>query len=134
MDSICRQTYIFLLSCLAGMFSGFIFDIFRIKRKLVKTSDIVVYIEDIVYWLIISVVLFALMYYSNESEVRSYILLGIFIGVIIYIFIFSKYVLLSLTKIIKILCKMIKFPINIIVKIFRVPMSAFFRIFNKKRC
>ena len=128
MDFICRQTYIFLLSCLAGIFSGFIFDIFRIKRKLIKTSDIVVYIEDIVYWLIISVVLFILMYYSNESEIRSYILFGNFIGVIIYIFIFSKYVFFCLMKIINVLLKLIKFPIKIIVRFFRIPIKIVLRI------
>ena len=133
MNIICRQTHIFLLSCVAGIFSGFIFDIFRIKRRLVKTSDIVVYVEDIIYWLIISVVLFALMYYSNESEVRSYILFGIFIGVVIYVFLFSKCVIFCFTKVIKVVYKLIKFPINIVRRVFRISVNVFLKIF-KKRC
>ena len=134
MNIICRQTYLFLLSCVAGLFSGFVFDVFRIKRKFIKTSDIFVYMEDIIYWLIISVELFVLMYYSNESEVRSYVLFGIFIGVVIYGFIFSKYVFFYLMKVMGVLCKMIKFPINVIKRFFRVSMNFFLRIFNKKRC
>lgn len=123
MDFICRQTYIFLLACLAGLIAGFIFDIFRVKRKLVRTPDFIVQIEDILYWLIISVVLFVLMYYSNESEIRSYILLGILIGVIIYVLILSKYVFLFFVNTIRVLYKIIIFPINIFVKIFRIPIK-----------
>lgn len=134
MNIICRQTYLFLLSFLAGLFSGFVFDVFRIKRRFVKTSDVFVYMEDIIYWLIISAELFALMYYSNESEIRSYVLFGIFIGVVIYGFIFSKYVFFYLMKVMEVLCKFIKFPINVIKRIFRIFMNVFLRIFNKKRC
>lgn len=116
MSFICRQVYIFLLANFAGALVGMIWDIFRVKRKLVQTSDIVVYIEDILYWLIISVVLFLLMYYSKECELRSYILLGLFIGVVMYMCTLSKYVLLILEKIIIIIYRCIVFPISILVK------------------
>lgn len=125
MDFICRQTYIFLMANFAGVLAGFIFDIFRVKRKLVKTSDIVVYIEDILYWLIISIVLFVLMYYSKESELRGYILLGLFIGIIMYMCILSKYVLMFLRGTVNVVYKFVLIPILILIRLIRIPFKCF---------
>ena len=125
MDFICRQTYIFLMANFAGVLAGFIFDIFRVKRKLVKTSDIVVYIEDILYWLIISIVLFVLMYYSKESELRGYILLGLFIGIIMYMCILSKYVLMFLRGTVNVVYKIVLIPILILIRLIRIPFKCF---------
>lgn len=131
MGYICRQTYIFFLACLSGILAGFIFDIFRVKRKLVRTPDFIVKIEDILYWIIIAIVLFCLMYYSNEGELRSYILLGLVLGVIVYICLFSKYIVMIMFGIFRMIAKLIVFPINIIIKILHVPLKFTFKILHK---
>lgn len=120
MSFICRQVYVFLLANFAGALVGMIFDIFRVKRKLVQTSDIVVYIEDILYWLIISVVLFLLMYYSRECELRSYILLGLFIGVVMYMCMLSRYVLMVLERVIRIIYRCVILPIRVFMKFIKM--------------
>ena len=43
---------------ITGIEISFIFDIFRAKRKVIKTSDIITYIEDIIYWIIARVCAF----------------------------------------------------------------------------
>ena len=133
MEFICRQTYMFFMACLSGILAGFIFDIFRVKRKLVRTPDFMVKVEDILYWLIISIVLFTLMYYSNEGELRSYILLGLTIGVIIYICIFSKFVFMFLVNTISIIIKIIMVPVKIILKILRVPLRFVLKVIHKHK-
>lgn len=120
MGFICRQVYVFCLAIFSGALVGLIFDVFRVKRKLIYTSDILVYIEDILYWIIISIVLFTLMYYSKESELRSYILLGLFIGTVMYMCILSKHVLFILEWILKILYRCIISPISILVKTVKI--------------
>lgn len=138
MEFICNQTYMFLGACLAGVLVGLIFDIFRVKRKLVETSDLIVYIEDILYWLIIAIVLFLLMYYSNEGELRGYLILGILIGMIFYILTLSQYVMSFLVYIIRLLgkvfvivLKILIFPIRIILKIFRKPIKFLLKIVKR---
>jgi len=132
MGFICRQVYTFLLAIFAGALVGMIFDISRVKRKLIKTHDVVVYIEDILYWIIISVVLFVLMYYSKECEVRSYILLGLIIGVIMYICMLSKYVLFILERVIKILYRCVIFPISIFIKVAKVLLRCVWRLSGRR--
>jgi len=66
------------------MIIAFIYDAFRIKRRAVKTSALVTYIEDIIYWIIVSIIMFAVVYYSNEGEIRGYLFLGTILGAVLY--------------------------------------------------
>ena len=59
------------------MLIAFIFDLFRIKRKAVETGNLLTYIEDLLYWIIAALVMFAVVYLANEGELRGYIFLGV---------------------------------------------------------
>ena len=67
-DTLENQAYVFFIFILNGFLIGIVFDVFRIFRKAIKTSDIVTYIQDI----------------------RGYVFLGIIIGYLIYFLLFSK--------------------------------------------
>ena len=47
-----NQLYILLTFFVTGITIGIIFDFFRILRKSFKTSNIVTYIEDLLFWLL----------------------------------------------------------------------------------
>ena len=47
-----NQAYLFLIFSITGILIGALFDIFRALRKSFKTSNIITYIEDIVFWLL----------------------------------------------------------------------------------
>lgn len=107
---------------------AFIYDAFRIKRKAIKTSNIVTCVEDFVYWVIVALVMFYVMYYSNDGEIRGYIYIGTIIGVIVYFIFFSRLVINTSMFILKILyttikwvIKIIIYPIKIIYKVVKVP-------------
>ena len=62
------------------MIIAFIYDVFRI-RKAIRTSNIIVYFEDFIYWILVALVLFV-VYISNEGELRGYLIVGAIIGII----------------------------------------------------
>ena len=112
---------------------AFIYDIFRIKRKKVKSGTLMTYIEDLVYWVIAAFVIFSTVYLSNDGEIRSFVILGTLIGIILYTIFLSKIVVTIilalikiLTKIIISLWKLITYPMIIIYKIFRIPLGFLF--------
>jgi spore cortex biosynthesis protein YabQ len=76
MISIVDQVYIFLYAILGGAIVAFLYDILRIKRRAIKTSIILVSLEDILYWLVAAVLLFLIVYKSNSGEMRGYIFIG----------------------------------------------------------
>lgn len=118
-----NQAYIFLLTVLGGMIIGFVFDIFRIFRKLKKSGFFSVFVQDILFFIIFAVLMFAIIFYANDGEVRWYEFLGIFLGAVFYFVIFSSYIIKFLVTLIKIFGKITKF-------IFKIVAFPFFIIYN----
>ena len=85
-----NQAYIFTIFILNGFLIGILFDIFRVLRKSFKTSDIITYIEDIVFWILTGVSLLFTIFRFNNGELRAYIFVGILLGILIYMLLFSK--------------------------------------------
>ena len=127
---ISDQVIIFLQSVFGGAIIAFIYDIFRLKRKVVKTKGFALNIEDFAYWVIVSFVMFAVVFYSNEGELRGFIILGAIIGVVLYILLLSSLIMNILTTIVNFIIKVIIrvwkiiiLPIRIIVKVLLVPIK-----------
>ncbi|NLY42887.1 MAG: spore cortex biosynthesis protein YabQ [Clostridiaceae bacterium] len=129
--SITNQAYVFLCSVVGGIIVGFVFDIFRIFRRFVKTSNIVIYLQDILFWILVTLIIFALVFVTNNGELRWYEFLGVILGVIFYSLAFSPFVIrVSVTvinffkKIILLIIKILLFPFAVVYKIFRKPCKA----------
>lgn len=102
-----NQAYIFLIFTIEGIIIGLLFDFFRILRKSFKTSNILTYIEDILFWTITGIIMMYTIYIYCNGEIRWYMFIGIGIGVTIYILTVSKYVIKVTVKIINIFKKII---------------------------
>lgn len=119
-----NQSYLFLIFTINGLFIGIIFDFFRILRKEFKTSNLVTYIEDIMFWIISGIsIIYSMVNFSNGS-LRFYMVVGILIGVITYILTIGKYIRMFsvaiidfFKKIVKYICCIIIYPLKLIHKI-----------------
>ncbi len=128
------EAYIFLCSLIGGAVIAFLYDIFRIKRKAIKTSAIFIYFEDLIFWIIVAIVMFGVVYYGNDGEIRGYIFLGTILGVTLYSVIFSKIVMAISLFIIKIIYKIfytiwniLTYPIRILVRFLAIPLGFIFK-------
>lgn len=82
-----------------GIYIGVLFDIFRISRRVFKTPNIIIYIEDILFWILTGFLIsYAISVFTN-GEIRLYMILMIFIGAFLYFISISKYFILLNTKI-----------------------------------
>ena len=79
-----NQAYLFLVFSLTGIVIGILFDFFRILRRSIKTSNIVTYIQDILFWILAGIIVLYSIWYFNNGELRTYVFLGLIIGVLIY--------------------------------------------------
>ena len=120
------QAYLFLIFTINGIIIGLLFDIFRILRKSFKTSDIITYLQDLIFWIITAIILLYSIFKFSNGEIRLYMFIAVFLGCIIYMLLFSKYFIkinLKIVNIIKIIIKKIinlmVIPLNIIIKIFK---------------
>ena len=107
---VANQAYLFIIFSITGIFITLIFDIFRIKRKVFKTSNIVTYIEDLIFWIITVIIILFMVWTFNDGEIRVYMILGLIIGMLIYLLTLSDII----TKIGIILLKSLKKTISYI--------------------
>ncbi|MBQ3408163.1 MAG: spore cortex biosynthesis protein YabQ [Clostridia bacterium] len=92
---------------IAGFEIGILFDIFRAQRKAIKTSDIITYIQDILFWFVTGIIVIHTIAKYTNGEVRSYMVIGLFLGVILYFTFITKFALKILFKLICCLKKIV---------------------------
>lgn len=141
--SVANQADIFLIFVAGGMIAAFIYDLFRIKRRVVHTCDFLVHLEDLSYWILIAVLFFICVYFSNDGEIRGYMFIGAIIGAVFYALTFSRIVMKILVAalnftvaIIKAIIRILKYPINILSgasrRVFMLVVENIARVRGKK--
>ena len=89
-DEVLFQFHLFAMALFWGIGLCFSYDILRILRRLVRHSKNVVNVEDIIYWLAASAVVYALLFIYNQGEMRIFIVFGAIIGGLFYTLTISK--------------------------------------------
>ncbi len=90
--SMNEQFFLFFASFLMGITGGFLYGLIIIFRRYIAHSIIGIYIEDILYWLIYSSCVFLTLLYLNYADIRVYMFVGIFGGLIIYRIFIHKWI------------------------------------------
>lgn len=136
--SVSEQAYVFLCTIAGGMAIGLVYDIFRILRKAVKTGSLVTYVQDLLYWLIVALIMFLTVYYSNDGELRVYLFIGALLGVVLYALLFSRiimgsslFIIKMVTTVIKALIFVISYPVRLLLGLMAVPARKLARTARK---
>ena len=134
------QVGIFVLCCIAGVVVALLFDVFRISRRVVRTSTVATCVEDLMFWIISALFMFALSLKFNDGEIRWYMFLGLAFGAIIYFGTLSRFVVKCSVAVISFFKKLLitifeilLFPIKIILRLLNKP---FFMVmsFGRRGC
>lgn len=108
------QGQIFILFFLLGIVIGSIYDIFRVIRKNFKTSDFVTQIEDIIFLIIAGILILCFILKFCIGEIRFYVFIAIFLGILLYFLTISKPYVIILNIIAKFCKKILSFFVNLI--------------------
>ena len=129
-----NQAYLFLIFTLNGMFIGFLFDFFRILRKIFKTKNLITYIEDILFWILTGISIIFCMYKFSDGSLRLFMFLGLIFGIIIYMLTFSKIIMKIFVKLINIVKTFVITPLKFIYKILKkYILKPIYKIYDKIR-
>ena len=123
-ENIGNEVVFFFISILCGMGLVFIYDFFRIFRRLAVHGTIWIGIEDMIYWFFCTIVVFLLLYQMNDGMIRAFSFLGIAIGGGVYASFFSRFV-------IKLCVWFLGKILNIFNKIFGIILRPFLKIGKK---
>ena len=125
MFSTSNQAYVFLSTVYAGFIIGFIYDCYRMVRKITKPGIWVTGIMDLLFWIIMGALSFLVIFYVNDGEVRIYTIAGFVIGWALYVLTLSAFIMKALTWSYAILARMIRWLVNLILWPFRLLGKAF---------
>lgn len=90
-ELIIGQACLFLVSLLYGGVLGLWYDFFRAVRKRVIHENRMVHVEDVIFCFTAAGGLFLLFQIYNQGSVRFYVLLGTFVGTMLYFLLFSYF-------------------------------------------
>ena len=124
-----EQLTSFIYFILTGIFLGIIFDIFRISRRTIKTSDFITNLEDILFGLISGIIVLISIFKFNNGELRLYIFIGLGIGIILNMLFISKYFIKINIYIINFIKKLFKFLFKPIISLIKFIKKILFKPF-----
>lgn len=122
------ETIVFLASINTGLIAGMIYDVYRVFRYYSKPKKILSFIEDLIFWLLISIVFFFTLIKTTEGVIRGFLFFGFLLGLAIYFKLISKYIFIIIKGIIRLILDLI----NEILKIITFPYKKL-KNFTKKR-
>ena len=99
---------------MSGVGMGIIFDGYRVVSSEFKFPRWSLSLLDLLYWIASAMIVFRMLYVSNNGEVRAYVFVGLAIGVVVYYWLFSK----ATTKITLWLINAVKWCIQVIANVF----------------
>lgn len=92
--NVSDEAVTFLLSIPLGFIICFIYDIFRgFRRGGVGNSAVYVFLLDVLFFVFVSVFVFLFLIVRTDGTVRSYVFMGIAIGVELFLLTLSKFAL-----------------------------------------
>lgn len=116
---------VFWLYCfLTGIGITIVYDLLRIVRRVIVHPYIVVALEDILFWMFASVVLFLLLYHMNNGTVRWFAVFGLFAGMLFYKKIFGDFLVIFMSTLLGRI-------LHLVVKVFTPPLKVVKAVFFK---
>ena len=119
--SIEFQAELFRDMFLIGVICGFVYDLIRLLRANIKHSRWIMCIEDVFYWAGVIMSAYMFMLSENSGQVRIFVMLAFFGGMLLYGAVISRYVfntMLFMTdkikKAVKLIIKITFYPANLL--------------------
>jgi spore cortex biosynthesis protein YabQ len=136
--SMSDQARMFLAAAGIGAVIGFIYDVFRILRKTAPHARFIVQLEDLLFWVGVTLLMFYFLLVITDGEMRWYTIAGAVLGAVLYLAALSRFVLLVSVAVIEFIKRVVKTVIAIIlwpfVKIYKLlkrPVLRLLRFLRK---
>lgn len=91
-ETIGHEAVFLGISILVGAALFLLYDFLRIFRRVIPHGSFWIGVEDILYWLIYTGVVFVMLYRENDGMVRGFAIGGLVFGMLLYFFLLSRFV------------------------------------------
>lgn len=112
-ETIAGEGSLLLISFGFGILLMLLYDILRIFRRMTRHKTFLLAVEDVIYWMICAVGIFAMLYRENDGLLRWFVLAGVAVGMLLE----NRYIS---PIVVKVFVKILRFILRIFGKIFGV--------------
>ncbi|MCK9478922.1 MAG: spore cortex biosynthesis protein YabQ [Firmicutes bacterium] len=137
--SVGNQLFIFAACGVCGVVIAFVFDVFRIIRRFIRTSVAAAMVQDAVYWIIAVAVFFIFIQGLNSGELRLFEFLALLAGTFFYFMLISAlvikisiFIISFIIKIVTAVLKVALWPVIFVFKLIGKPLFIVFTIGKRK--
>ncbi len=106
-----------------GIYIPFVYDLFRVLRRVIPHSNWMVSLEDMSFWVYCAAKVFLMMYHESNGTLRWFAVCGALVGMFLYLKFISpiwvKFATFILGKVWEILLKILVFVLKPITKTLR---------------
>ncbi|MCL2603567.1 MAG: spore cortex biosynthesis protein YabQ [Defluviitaleaceae bacterium] len=112
--SMPAQAWLFVTTVMVGVAVGVFYDFFRVLRRTASHGKWAVQLEDLFFWLAVTVLVFYYMLHRNYGEIRFFALLGMGLGVVLYFVTVSRLIVKVCVAVVEYLKRVITAVVRII--------------------
>lgn len=120
------QFNLLFFSLIGGFITGVSFDIYRAIRGNQIENKIIIFVEDTLFWVLISIIVFIFLFYKDGAIINTYSYAFIIIGIYIYFKFFSSKLIIFEIRLFDIISRNLRITFNIIMYPFRLVINHFF--------
>lgn len=91
-EAIGHEALVLGISILVGAVLFLFYDFLRIFRRIIPHGSLWIGVEDLIYWLIYTGVVFVMLYRENDGMVRGFSIGGLAFGMLLYFALLSRFV------------------------------------------
>lgn len=113
-DPVASQFIIFLYTILTGALVGFVYDIYAGCSHVLRLGKTGLMLGDLIYWLAVIPLVYALLLRYNQGEVRFFVLLGLGLGAGLYFFLFRKRVRLIIVRMLELIIRIVRWVLGFV--------------------
>lgn len=112
--SMLMQVKLVIFSFFAGIFTGILFDLYRLMRGIKTPNKYITFVEDILFWIFTAIIIFTFLLYTNYAFIQVYVYVCIGLGLFFYLKLISPYFINGFNVIIKSIGKFARVSTNLI--------------------
>ncbi len=135
MEALGTQLYSFGIVLLAGISLGFLFDVFRVLRGLLRPGLISTPLLDLLFWALFTPILLLYLLLANWGELRGYVVIGLTLGFFFYRLILSGTVIQILLWLVRLIAGVLNLIITFFLWLIATPLLFVqqIRFFGRRR-
>ena len=87
---VAGQLTVLAVKVFLGVFIAICFDLLAVFRHFIKLSRPLLLLLDFLFCLVMTLIVFAILFFSNWAEIRAHVFFGLFLGGLFYYFLLHR--------------------------------------------